>query len=122
MLLSKEFTFAAAHRLLDYQGKCANTHGHTYKLEVTVQGPVRPDGLVMDFSVLSRVVKDSIIEVVDHKNLNEVMDISPSAENISMWIWNRLEPEVARQDPGVRLFRIRLWESPTSSVEYFGGE
>ena len=54
--------FDSAHRLENYQGKCENLHGHTYKLHVIIRGEVGPDGMVMDLILLSRIVKEKIAE------------------------------------------------------------
>lgn len=89
MFITKCFTFDAAHALTRYYGKCENLHGHTYRLEVTVEGPVRDNGMVVDFLLLKRVVKRQVLDQLDHQNLNDHFD-NPSAENIAVWIWERL--------------------------------
>ena len=69
MKVTKEVTFDSAHMLSNYQGRCANLHGHTYKLQVTVEGPIAPEGneegMVTDFNNLKRVI-DSVTECFDH--------------------------------------------------------
>lgn len=68
----KEFTFDAAHQLPDHEGKCANLHGHTYKLQVCVSGPIKQslgapdDGMVVDFSVISDIWKTRLEPRLDH--------------------------------------------------------
>src|SRR5205809_215844 len=95
-LLTKIFRFDAAHSLPGHQGKCARLHGHSYRLEVTIRGPLREvpgrsdDGMVMDFEDLSRIVRTSVIERLDHFNLNEVTGIRTTAENLTHWIWDAL--------------------------------
>ncbi|HEX9058876.1 MAG TPA: 6-carboxytetrahydropterin synthase QueD, partial [Clostridia bacterium] len=76
--ITKVFTFDCAHHLNEYEGKCKNIHGHTYKLEVTVKGPVQKNGLVMDFHDLDAVVENEILEMIDHKYLNEIFDFNPT--------------------------------------------
>ena len=125
--------FNAAHRLHNPNwdaatnervfGKCNNPnyHGHNYRIEVVLDGPVDPlTGYVMDMKDLSELVKNEIIERFDHRNLNldcpEFKDINPSAENIAMVCWNILRPHI---DNKLQLI-IRLWETPRNGVEYDG--
>jgi 6-pyruvoyltetrahydropterin/6-carboxytetrahydropterin synthase len=107
VLVTRRFTFESAHHLPNYPGKCARPHGHGYRLEVSVGGPVRDDGLVMDFHELARIVEDRVIRHLDHKDLNELIEV-PSAENIVSWIWRQLG-ELPVQE-------LRLWETEDSSV------
>ena len=68
MLITKEFTFDAAHKLDWHQGKCKNLHGHTYKLQVTVVGELNKNGIVIDFGDLKNIVNNKVIEVLFTKN------------------------------------------------------
>ncbi len=112
-LVTKEFTFDSAHFLPKYFGKCENLHGHTYKLHVTVQVPTLDEqGLAYDFVTLKQVVKDNIVDVLDHRLINDIIPIS-SAENIAVWIWEQISAKIP-------LFEIVLWETPTSFVTYRG--
>lgn len=113
MLIAKEFTFNSAHRLPDYNGLCANLHGHTYKLVVSLNGKIKEDGMVIDFSILKKMVNDKAVNLLDHKFLNDVIDY-PTAENIAVWIWKQLSKELPE------LYEITLWETPTSYVIYRG--
>lgn len=123
--------FNAAHRLHNptwsdernarVYGKCNNPHyhGHNYELIVQVTGPVDPDtGYVMDMKVLSDMIKEEVTDRFDHKNLNldtdEFRDLNPSAENISIVIYNLLRPRLA---PALDL-NIRLYETERNFVEY----
>lgn len=112
MLIAKEFTFDAAHKLLRYKGKCANLHGHTYKLHVVLSGVVRKNGIVVDFTDVKRIVNNKVISVLDHQYINDVIKQS-TAENIAIWIWDQL----AKSLP---LYEIKLWETPTNFVVYQG--
>jgi 6-pyruvoyltetrahydropterin/6-carboxytetrahydropterin synthase len=112
MLIGKEFTFDSAHNLINYNGRCANLHGHTYKLHVISSDKVKKNGLVLDFGEIKDIVNKKVISVLDHKYLNEIIK-QPSAENISIWIWKQLEKDLP-------LFEIKLWESPTNFVSYQG--
>ncbi len=126
--------FAAAHRLYreDWDeetnrrvfDKCANPngHGHTYGLEVTVEGGIDPEtGYVMDFGDLKRAIAENVIARVDRRHLNFDVDflrgINPTAENIAVGIWRQLESKVA---PG-RLVRVTLDETEKNRVVYEGG-
>jgi len=112
MLIAKEFTFDAAHRLLNYDGPCANLHGHTYKLQIVLSGRVQKNGMVIDFVDLKKIVTEKVISKLDHKFINKIIKQS-TAENISIWIWNQLEKYLP-------LYEIRLWETPTSFAVYRG--
>jgi 6-pyruvoyltetrahydropterin/6-carboxytetrahydropterin synthase len=126
--------FNAAHRLYNpdwtYEkneqvfGKCANEnwHGHNYELHVTIKGDPDPGtGFVIDVKNLSFLVKEHIIEKLDHRNLNVDVDFMRnkicSTENLSVAIWDQLEPHLPA---GVRLHCIKLYETPRIFVEYFG--
>jgi 6-pyruvoyltetrahydropterin/6-carboxytetrahydropterin synthase len=113
MRISKEFTFDSAHFLKDYKGKCERLHGHTYRLRVTVDGPIQKSGMVMDFHEIKSVVESRVLEDLDHHNLNEVID-QPSAENICVWIWDRLKPSLPL------MTEVRVWETATSFATYSG--
>ncbi len=112
MLITKEFTFDSAHKLLNYNGLCANLHGHTYRLQVTLSGPVLKNGMVYDFVDLKRIVTEKAISKLDHKFINKTIKQS-TAENIVIWIWKHLEKDLP-------LYEIKLWETPTSYVTYSG--
>ena len=118
MFVTKEFTFDSAHFLPNYHGKCENMHGHTYRLQVTVDGPVDEDGLVIDFVLLKKVVKEKVLEKLDHKLINDIIKIA-SAENTAIWIWDRLA-KVSEFPKDVRLHEVKLWETPNSFVTYHG--
>ncbi len=125
--------FNAAHRLyrpdwndeknFEVFGKCSNPnyHGHNYELVVSVTGPVDPEtGFVMDLKVLKRLIKSEVEEALDHKNLNieipEFKEKNPTAENISVFIWNKLRTHIASH---LKL-AITLYETPRNYVTYSG--
>jgi len=112
--ITKIFTFDSAHHLMDYEGKCKNIHGHTYKLEVTLKGPVEKSGMVIDFHDMDRIVEDEVISYVDHKYLNDIFDFNPTCENIALWIWDKLDDFF--KDMACSLEKVLLWETPTSFV------
>jgi 6-pyruvoyltetrahydropterin/6-carboxytetrahydropterin synthase len=125
--------FNAAHRLFNPKwddernnrvfGKCNNPnfHGHNYKLEVELDGPINPEtGYVMDMKLLSDIMKLEILERFDHRNLNldcpEFAELIPSAENIALVCWNILREKL----PSELKLKVRLWETPRNGVEYDG--
>ena len=126
--------FSAAHRLHrdDWDearnravfDKCNNPngHGHTYMLEVTVDGEIDPQtGYVMDFGDLKRAIQENVVRHLDRRHLNFDVDflrgVNPTAENIAVGIWRQLESKVA---PG-RLVRVTLDETEKNRVVYEGG-
>lgn len=126
--------FAAAHRLAsphlsDEQnralyGPCYTLHGHNYALEVAVRGPVAAEtGMVMDLNRLSVLMRERVVDVVDHKYLNTDVSflegVIPTAENLAVRFWDRLEPHFEGFEP-CRLHRIRVCESRTNFVDYYG--
>ncbi|HDQ15090.1 MAG TPA: 6-carboxytetrahydropterin synthase QueD [Sediminispirochaeta sp.] len=113
MYVSKEFKFDAAHNLVEYHGKCESLHGHTYRLRVSLKGSPGADGMILDFGILKRIVKEEVLTKLDHGYLNDVVPQS-STENLSLWIWERLEPKL--QGENYRLDEIVLWETETSFV------
>lgn len=118
--VTKEFTFDSAHFLEEYKGKCANLHGHTYKLQVTLEGVVDRLGMVIDFNVIKDIVKREVIDILDHKELNyELPNFNTTAENMSVWIYNRIST-AGDLPQRVRVKSIKLWETPTSYAEYKG--
>jgi len=109
MEVTKMFEFEAAHHLPGYNGACQRFHGHSYKLEVTISDVVNDrTGMVIDFSELKDVVKESVIDVLDHQNINEILD-NPTAENMVTWIYSQLYPTFV-----YGLSKIKLWETSTS--------
>jgi 6-pyruvoyltetrahydropterin/6-carboxytetrahydropterin synthase len=126
--------FNAAHKLYNPAwsrekndavfGKCANDnwHGHNYELYVTVKGSPNSDtGFVFDVKELSALIKEFVIEKIDHRNLNLDVDFLKdkfcSTENLAIGIWNQLQPNLPQQ---VQLHCIKLYETPRIYVEYFG--
>lgn len=117
VLVSKEFTFDSAHHLHDYEGKCKNLHGHTYKLQVILLGRTDDRGLTLDFGDIKRITKERVIDRLDHQYLNEVLPpMNTTAENMVVWIYEELHKGMVEEGhyPGVKLEEVRLWETPTS--------
>lgn len=132
--LTRSEHFNAAHKLYNPSwsfekneavfGKCANDnwHGHNYELLVTVKGNPNPDtGFVFDVKQLSEIIREHVIEKVDHRNLNMDVEFMQgkmcSTENLAIGIWKEL---ILHLPPDVQLHCIRLYETPRIYVEYFG--
>ena len=127
--------FNAAHRLYNEHwdeeknisifGKCANQnwHGHNYELHVTVKGKANPEtGFIMNAKELSRLIKEKITDVLDHRNLNVdvpfLKGLQPSTEVLAKCIWQQLEPSIKE----CQLHCIKLIETHAIYVEYFEKE
>ncbi len=127
--------FNAAHRLFvknwsDEEnrkifGKCANAnwHGHNYELHVTIKGEPHPEtGFIFNAKTLGVLIKDVVIEKVDHSNLNLDVDFmqgkQTSAENLAIGIWHELLPHIKHL--GASLHCIKLFETPHIYVEFYG--
>jgi len=122
MKVCKMFRFDAAHYLPNYEGKCSRLHGHGWVLEVEVEGPVHEDGMVVDFAALKVAVNHNIIDLLDHRCLNDLAKEpeflgtafdNPTCENLLDWMWQRIEGVF----DGCELSRLRLYETPDSFAE-----
>ena len=131
--VSRKAHFNAAHRLYNNEwtdarnaavfGKCSNPnfHGHNYELIVAVKGEIHPEtGFVMDMKVLKDLIRMEVEDNFDHKNLNEEVEefktLNPTAENISVVIWNKLRPKIEKDLDLI----ITLYETPRNFVTYNG--
>jgi 6-pyruvoyltetrahydropterin/6-carboxytetrahydropterin synthase len=126
LTVCKEFTFEAAHKLFQHDGKCSHLHGHSYKLHVTVKrdpkvaenvviGGGSSDGMIIDFSNLKEIVNYHIIEKLDHAYLNDVLPFRPTAENMVLWIADVLSN--ALKSYKVKVVSIKLWETAGAYAE-----
>jgi 6-pyruvoyltetrahydropterin/6-carboxytetrahydropterin synthase len=133
--LTRRAKFSAAHRLhnpnlSDEENReiydiCNNPygHGHNYVVEITVAGtPDIKTGYLIDLKVMRKIINEHIISKVDHKHLNHDVDflkgINPTVENLASVFWEILKDKF----PGARLHKIKINETESSYVEYFGGE
>ena len=133
--ITRRETFSAAHRLArkdwsneknnEVFGKCSNPnwHGHNYILWVTVKGEVNQEtGFVTNLSDVSNVLKQFVLDKVDHKNLNEDVDFMKdklsSTETLAIEIWNQIEKPMKKL--GCVLHCIKIQETEKNYVEYFG--
>jgi 6-pyruvoyltetrahydropterin/6-carboxytetrahydropterin synthase len=111
-----ESHFDAAHKLIGYKGKCAELHGHTWKVEVFVVGEKLDDvGILVDFNTLKEKLS-KIIGRLDHKFLNNLKEIgNPTCENLSKYIFENLKDLRMH----VKLEKVRVWEGEKSWCEYY---
>jgi 6-pyruvoyltetrahydropterin/6-carboxytetrahydropterin synthase len=146
--VTKEITFEAAHYLynpkwdraknLNVFRKCSGyrkdnpkasfyPHGHSYRLAVTVGGPIQDEtGFVIDFRILKEILQREVYGRFDHRFINKEVEpfkntpsFQPTAENIAKVIWNLLEPLLKKEKVGLK--QVTLWETPDSSATYRGG-
>jgi 6-pyruvoyltetrahydropterin/6-carboxytetrahydropterin synthase len=117
MEIFKKITFEAAHRLPNCPPghKCARLHGHSFSVELHLQGPVDPKaGWVMDFGEVKRAFAP-LHEQLDHSYLNEIPGLeNPTCEHIARWIWQRLKPNLPM------LSRVVVYETCTAGAGYSG--
>ena len=119
MEIYKVLKFDAAHRLPNVPNghKCAQVHGHSFRIEIYVQGNVDPrTGWVMDFADIAAACQP-IIDQLDHKYLNDITGLTnPTSENLAKWIWKHLHSALPQ------LSKIVVQESPESGCIYKGEE
>lgn len=135
--VSRKEHFNAAHKLsnpawsreknVEVFGPCANEnwHGHNFDLIITVKGNPDPNtGFVADLKKLSQLIRNEVIDKVDHKNLNLDVDFMQgkmaSTENLAMEFWRILAPKIKTEFAYASLHSVRLFETPRNYVEYFG--
>jgi 6-pyruvoyltetrahydropterin/6-carboxytetrahydropterin synthase len=135
--ITRRETFNAAHKLhredwseeKNFQvfGKCSNRnwHGHNFVIYVTVKGIPDPEtGFVINLKDLSLIIKEEVVEPLDHKNLNIdvpfLKDLMTSTENVVIQLWERLKSPI--QLAGGELVKIKLEETENNFVEYYGGK
>jgi 6-pyruvoyltetrahydropterin/6-carboxytetrahydropterin synthase len=123
--------FSAGHRLFDPAlsdeenfalfGPCSNPggHGHNYRLEVTVEGPIDPrTGMVLNLKDLAALIRTTIVDKVDHHNLNHEVDflrgVQPTTENLARCFYRQLAGRI----PHGRLFKVVVQETDKNSAEY----
>lgn len=135
ILITRREQFSAAHRLfrdnwdekknLETFGNCSNPnwHGHNYILFVTVKGELNAEtGFVVNIKLLSKIIKETVISKVDHRNINIDVDFMngklASTENLAIGIWEQLEPPI--KELGIKLHCIKLMETENNFIEYYG--
>lgn len=116
--LVHEFRFESAHYLpkVPPGHKCMRLHGHSFKVELSVDGPVNPEtGWFLDFGELYKLWSP-LHDVLDHNYLNEVPGLeNPTSENLAKWIWDKLLPSLPS------LAQVTVFETCDARCEYRGG-
>jgi len=124
MRICKTFEWEASHSLsLPYESKCQNNHGHTYKIEIEIEGEINENGMVIDFSKLKEWVNKANV-CFDHCNINKDIPYfknkNPTAENLIFFIYTKMN-EIKNDFLGipnyVKIRRIRIWETSKSFAE-----
>lgn len=117
MDIFKVFTIEAAHRLMGVppEHKCARLHGHSFRIEIHVSGAIDPvSGWVMDFADIKKLFAP-LYAMLDHNYLNDIAGLeNPTSENIAVWIWQALKPQLHE------LSRIVIHETCTAGASYSG--
>lgn len=139
--ITKQFGFEMSHALLNYDGLCRNIHGHSYKLQITVRGePIQSsgspkDGMVIDFSILKKLIQEQIVRHLDHslminKNADieklsalgqmyerhQVVPFQPTSENMVVYIAEKVKLLLPEH---TELFSVRLYETANSFAEWY---
>ncbi|HEY5764788.1 MAG TPA: 6-carboxytetrahydropterin synthase QueD [Candidatus Deferrimicrobiaceae bacterium] len=116
--LSVKASFAAAHRLREYEGNCERLHGHNWKVEAAVESDrLDSRGMAIDFRAIKTALQ-GILDRLDHGYLNDIppfTEENPSSENLARYLYDELErviPEPAR------VCRVVVWESEDARAEY----
>ncbi|KAF6216228.1 hypothetical protein GE061_000568 [Apolygus lucorum] len=134
--LTRVEKFSAAHRLhsphlsdaenLETYSKCNNPngHGHNYRVEVTLRGPVSPtDGMVLNINDLKVYIKEAIMDTMDHKHLDKDVpyfkDVVSTTENVAIYIWDSLKRIM--QNPAL-LYEVKIFETDKNIILYRGEE
>ena len=116
--LKKIFTFESAHHLprVPVGHKCSRVHGHSYRVEIALRGPVNPEtGWVVDFAVIDDAWLP-LFRQFDHHMLNEIAGLeNPTCENLCGFIWQSLKDKVPH------LSAVTVWETADSCCTYQGG-
>lgn len=113
MQFTRKFKFDASHFLPEEFGeKETRVHGHTYRLDITIERPVE-NGRAIDLNEFKKIVQEEVIDKLDHSHLNENVDI-PSAENIAIWTWGRLKDKLKG------LHELKVYETESHWVTYRG--
>ena len=112
--VTKRLEVAGAHKLdLPYRSKCSYFHGHNWIIKVTMESEELTEyGMVMDFTHIKRLIHDPL----DHRNLNDIFDFNPTAENIAYWIHKQLTGEF--DGINVVCTKVEVEESPNNTAIY----
>jgi len=118
--LMVEQTFASAHQLRGYKGKCENLHGHNWKVHIhVIADRLNEIDIAIDFHDLKDMATE-VLSPLDHAMLNEVFpftEINPSSENIAKWIYDSMRKKIDSEH--TRVSAVTVWESETASATYY---
>lgn len=114
--------FDAAHFLRGYAGKCANIHGHRWKVEIALQGAELNNlGILIDFMEVKNMLRE-VLDIFDHKMINDIAPfdrINPTAENLARFIFDEMAGKLQQlMVNGVKMTKVTVWESETASATY----
>ncbi len=116
-----ETSFASAHQLRGYKGKCENLHGHNWKVQAYVTAEkLNEIDIAIDFHDLKRITNE-IVSQLDHKFLNDVFPFTeknPSSENIAKWIFDSLNERLTEYS-NIKVSAVTVWESEIASATYY---
>ena len=115
-----EEEFSAAHALRGYRGKCENLHGHNWKVEIYVRGERLDEvGMLVDFRELKAATRE-VMRYLDHYNLNELKpfdkELNPSSEHLAGFILHKIAERI--DSDRVKVYKVRVWETPSTSASY----
>lgn len=142
MKVIQEIQWDMGHRITNHHSQCRNLHGHRYKAAICVEGNlinikgISDEGMVIDFGDIKKIAIEQVHDVLDHgfmvwnkdkvlmkffkENIDQrhiIVPFVPTAENIAAWIFSRLDKHIRdKYGTGLRLFSIKLWETPTNSA------
>lgn len=113
-----QMSFSSAHYLRDYVGKCANLHGHNYKVEVHARGrKLDQIGMLIDFSDLKAATKQ-VVDYLDHRNINDLppfdREINSTAEEIAAYFLREVGAQI--NNDRIQIYKVRLWETDNCVV------
>lgn len=115
-----EQSFAAAHFLRNYRGKCENLHGHNYKVQAMFRGEqLDQAGMLMDFTEIKKQMRQ-VTERLDHRNLNDMAPfdaINPSAENIAKYVFEQVQAGLEPAQKNL-LKEVKVWETDIQYAAY----
>jgi 6-pyruvoyltetrahydropterin/6-carboxytetrahydropterin synthase len=116
-----EQSFASAHALRNYKGRCENVHGHNWKVRVVIEGEkLDGTGMLVDFLDVKSLLGE-ILDGIDHQFLNEIPpfdSINPSAENIAEYFYQQMTGKLAETPVPVRIREVKIWETEIQSATY----
>ena len=116
-----EQSFASAHALRNYKGRCENVHGHNWKVRVVIEGEkLDATGMLVDFLDVKSFMGE-ILDRIDHQFLNEIPpfdSINPSAENIAEYFYQQMTGKLADTPVPVRIREVKIWETEIQSATY----